>query len=775
MDGLTNCRGYVALLLILFSLHLSAMEGVIQKDGKVVIPLSALKGDRLPIRLRGGNPQYQVNVPIPDRFKIKKAELNLDYSNSISLKKGSQLNVVFDERSIAQLPLQGSTPNARAKIPLPTRSLKSGYYPLSFEGAQQYSNGCDNAASGKLWSDINVDTSFITFHGEYKTLNPVLSDLPKLMDKRLWSYYRISIAAPNSVSQQALFESGALATQGVAMLLDYAPMGAKNVSLPSLSGLARDKQAKKTVLSGIDFKNIPEGDTIVLGTRSSLTPYLRQDELNRISDSYYAIYPRPNSEKHFVLVIAGETEKHLINGAKAFAMGQLLFPYAERAVLDTLELPTIYTEQARGTLMPEKNRKHRFTEYGFESTTLAGMGGKSTELTFWAQPDPFAPLKDTVDLELNVAYSAGMNPDSVLNLMLNGKYESSLSLTSEDGGRFENTKISIPYTHLKPGWNSLRFIADTKPKFMGGDCQPMLDSHLQVTIFDSSTIHLNSRGEVNMLSDLDLLQRTGLPLVYEPDGSGLRVLLSSTAPGTMSASWTLLAKLAQLNKNALSAATYSLNPTDLTLKDGKSTLLVGIDSSLPPSLTEHSHFPSLSKSNQAPLLAEEPVLKAGFANGLTGLLPDSWQNWFGVKQQLKLQKIYAQSQLRADFRRESAMLLMRDPIQKDKNIVLVTSADSDKLAQDVNALVQFEPWGRISGDTVLWSADSTREGLVRSARLSKPFDEDSIGVQGSIGYYFTQNPWTFVFILIGVLGITTLVTHYLLARRQLQRELAPKD
>lgn len=183
MDGLTNCRGYVALLLILFSLHLSAMEGVIQKDGKVVIPLSALKGDRLPIRLRGGNPQYQVNVPIPDRFKIKKAELNLDYSNSISLKKGSQLNVVFDERSIAQLPLQGSTPNARAKIPLPTRALKSGYYPLSFEGAQQYSNGCDNAASGKLWSDVNVDTSSITFHGEYKTLNPVLSDLPKLMDK----------------------------------------------------------------------------------------------------------------------------------------------------------------------------------------------------------------------------------------------------------------------------------------------------------------------------------------------------------------------------------------------------------------------------------------------------------------------------------------------------------------------------------------------------------------------------------------------------------------
>lgn len=762
-------------IFVLASLCSQAMEGVLHKDGKVIIPLSAIKGDEQPIRLRGGNPMHRLNVPVPERFQIEKAELTLDYSNSISLKPGSQLNVIFDDRSVAQLPLKSNNPNSRAKIPLPTRDLESGYYPLIFEGAQQYSSGCDNAASGKLWSDVNVDASAITFHGELKKLDPVLSDLPNLMDKRLWSYYQLSIAAPISVSQQALFESGALVTQGVAMLMEYAPMGANNVSLPTISGSARDKQAKNTVLSGVDFKNMPDGDLVILGTRSSLTPYLRQDEINRISDSYYAIYARPDDEKHFVFLIAGETEHDLINGAKAFAMGELVFPYAERAILDTLELPTIYTEQARGTLLPEQDRKHSLREFGFSSTTLTGMGGKSTEITFWAHPDPFAPLKDTVDLELNVAYSAGMNPDSVLNLMLNDRYESSLTLSSEEGGRFDQTKISIPYTHLKPGWNTLRFIADAKPNFMGGNCQPIIDSHLQVTIFDSSTIKLNSRSDVDMLADLDLLQRTGLPLVYEPDGSGLRVLLSSIAPGTMSASWTLLAKLAQLNKHALSAATYSLNPTDLTLKDGKSTLLVGIDSSLPTAVTEHAHFPSLNKSSQASLVAEEPVLQAGFANGLSGLLPEAWQNWFGITQKMTLQKVYARSQLRADFTRESAMLLMRDPIQKQQNIILVTSADSNKLARDVNALVQFKPWGRISGDTVLWSADSPRDGLVRSARIGKPIDEDSIGMQRSIGYYFTQNPWTFVLILVGILALTALVTHYILARRQLQRELEPKD
>lgn len=776
MEGLTKLLTKASLFAVFMTgLTAEAMEGVIQKDDSIIVPLSAIKGDDQPIRLQGSNPYQGLSLSIPERYNIKKAELNLDYSNSISLMKGSQLNILFDQRSIAQIPLRSSNPNARAKIVLPVEKLDAGYYPMAFEAAQEYSNGCDNAASGKLWSDVNIAESHITFHGEFKDLNPVLSDLPDLMDKRLWNYYQLSIAAPSSISQQTLFESGALAAQGTAMLLDYSPMGATSVNLQTLHGPERVKQAKKTVLSGIDFKRLPAGDTIILGTHSSLTPYLRQDELNRISDSYFAIYPRPDDKKHFVFLIAGETEKHLINGAKAFAMGQLLFPYSERAVLDTLELPNVHTEQARGVLLPEQDRKHRFTEFGFQSTTLSGMGGQITELAFWAQPDPFAPLKDTVDLELNVAYSAGMNPDSVLNLMLNGRYESSLSLASEQGGRFENTRISIPYTHLKPGWNSLQFIADAKPKFMGGNCQPMLDSHLQVTIFDSSTIKLSTHGDVNMLPDLDLMQRTGLPLVYEPDGSGLRVLLSNSAPGTMSASWTFLGKLAQLNKNALSAATYSLNPTDISLADGKSTLLMGIDSSLPVGVTKHSHFPSLSKSTQTPLLAKEPMLKAGFANGLVGLLPESWQNWFGIKQQWNLQKVYAQSQLQADFRKESALLLMRDPLQKDKNIVMVTSADSDKLAKDVKALVQFEPWGRISGDTVLWSADGLRDGLVRSARVSKPIDEDSIGLQRSIGYYFTQNPWTFLSVLIGILAITILATHYLLARRQLQREIEPKD
>ena len=440
-----------------------------------------------------------------------------------------------------------------------------------------------------------------------------------------------------------------------------------------------------------------------------------------------------------------------------------------------VNIPPIKENSANGTLLPDGEKKHTFDEFAFKTTTLKGMGAPSTKLIFWAQPDPFAPLKDTLDLRLNVSYSGGMNSDSILNIMLNGRYESGLMLTNEQGGRYENAKLSIPYAHLKPGWNALDFIADVKPLFMGGDCQPIIDSHLNVTIFENSTISLNTRGDVSTLPDLDLLRFTGKPLVNSKDGKDLNVILANANPGTLSASWTLLAKIAQLNRNALTSAQYSLNPNDALIENDKYTLLIGVDTAIPQAIAEHAQFSSLNNSHQSPLIQERSELTASVSNGLSSLLPERWQSWLGISQQKRLQKIYASTQITADFQQESALLLMRSPVQKDRSLIIVTSSNSEKLATDMNALVQFEPWSKLSGDTVLWSADSKYPGLVRSARISKPIDEDSIGIQRSIGFYFTQHPWLFVFVVLLILGLAVVATHIALTKRQLTRQQTPQD
>ncbi|ASP37995.1 hypothetical protein CHH28_04565 [Bacterioplanes sanyensis] len=762
-----------ALCLPLFSSH--ALEGVQFKDGAFHAPLSAFKGDSVPMDLRGANAVQDISVPIPHRLHISKAWLELSFTNSIGVVDGSVLGVEFDQRPVAQLPLRGSKPRTSARMALPLAAMKPGYYDLSFAASQHYSQGCEDPTRASLWTKIDMEQSKLVAEAKLRPLNPVLSELERLVDPKLWSYYRLNILSPSALATQTVFEAGSLVAQGTALLLDYAPMGVQHQPLERLDGKLRDQRAANTVLSGIDFSNVGAGDVIVLGTRDSLMPYLRQDELNRISNGYFGIFPRPDKPEYFVLLVAGTSEDQLLDASKAMASGRLLLPYAQRAELDQLTLPPLPTRQARGLLMPDSDRKHRFSEFGFRSTTLSGMGAPGSSLMFWSQPDPFAPLKDTLDLEINAAYSGGMNSDSVLNLLLNGRYESALPLSDPKGGRYERMKISIPYAHLQPGWNELQLIADMKPTFMGGECQPIVDSHLKTTVFEQSTIRLNSRGDVTMLPDLDLLQRTGLPLAYEPDGQAMRVVLSSTSSGTLSAAWTLLGKLAQLNRNALTAADYSLNLGSLEDDQERSTLLLGVDASLPPSVAERLQFPNLRRSAQQPQLSEEAVTEFTFKNVLIGLLPESWQAWFGLQQTEQLERIYATAALNADFRKESAMLLMRDPQQKERSLVVVTSADSDKLATDVMALVQFEPWSRIAGDTVLWSADSDRPGLVRSARLTKPVDEDSIGTQRSIGYFFTQHPLLFLLLVLATIAALVLLTHYLLAKRQLRRQQNPGD
>ncbi len=761
-------------LALCLPLSTQALEGVIYRDGELVAPLSAFKGDAVPMDLRGASARQTLSIPVPHRLDIDQASLQLSFTNSIGVVEGSVLGVEFDQRPIAQLPLRGSKPRTNARMNLPLPEMAPGYYELAFEASQHYSSGCEDPTRASLWTKVDMQQSQLVAKAKLRRLNPVLSQLPQLVDPKLWTYYRLNVLTPPSLATATVFEAGSLVSQGTALLLDYAPMGVQHQPLVQVDGKTRDRQANNTVLSGIDFSQVSAGDVVVLGTRDSLMPYLRQDELNRINQGYLAIFPRPDQPEYFVLLVAGNSEDQLLEASKALASGQLLLPYAERAQLDGLSLPKIHTRQARGLLMPDSERKHRFSEFGFRSTSMQGMGATGIQLMFWSQPDPFAPLKDTIDLEINAAYSPGMNSDSVLNILLNGRYESALALADPRGGRYERMKISIPYAHLQPGWNELLLVADMKPTFMGGECQPITDSHLHTTVFENSTIALNSRGDVTMLPDLDLLQRTGLPLAHEPDGQALRVALSSTSSGTLSAAWTLLGKLAQLNRNALVAADYSLN---LAASDGdeRSTLLVGVDSSLPPAVSERLQFPNLKQSKQQPQLQQEAQTEVTFSNMLIGLLPESWQNWFGLQQSEQLQRIYATAELNADFRRESAMLLMRDPEQKERSIVVVTSADSDKLAQDVAALVQFEPWSRIAGDTVLWSADSDRPGLVRSARLSKPLDEDSIGMQRSIGYFFTQHPMLFLLLVVVTLALLVLLTHYLLVRRQLRRQHNPGD
>ena len=145
------------------------------------VPLRKLT-DARELVLRCITDQQSIQIPLPERWSVRRAGLRLRYTVSNNLARdSSQLVIKLNDIVVAQTRLNPQSPDAVIDVPIPTDLMQPGYNRLSFESVQ-HSVGttrqqCESPCSPDMWTNIDLKESFLQIDYD---LEPVPLDLSKL-------------------------------------------------------------------------------------------------------------------------------------------------------------------------------------------------------------------------------------------------------------------------------------------------------------------------------------------------------------------------------------------------------------------------------------------------------------------------------------------------------------------------------------------------------------------------------------------------------------------
>ena len=752
-----NCLSLLGLLLTLTSFPLAAAPRAViseSADG-FIIPLHVLQGSSMPLDLRGAEARKSLSLSVSPRMSITSAELELVYTNSISMQPRSQLAITLDERILAQLPLKAEQPDNAARISLAAQHLNPGYHELGFRAAQHYTDQCEDGSAPELFSQIDVQQSQVRIQATRNPIQPSLARLDDLFDSRLWlNQYPLSVIT----AETGLLDASALAVQGAALRLNFMPV---QVSVSPASVRHNDSSSSSINPSTANFPGlVPPSDNtsdiILIGSKQALTPLLAPAVLDDIQGAYLGLYPLDSDPSRGVLVISGLDLQQVTQAARVLALKGLALPDRPSIQISELNLPQGFSRllgRTNTSTPADENGWISFDRLGFNTTTLHGMYPRPAELNFWAFAEMFDPRQRELIAELTFAYGAGFDKKSALNIFLNGQFIQALHLNDPHGAQQWRARINIPIAQLQAGRNTLSFAPSVIGQDVGGECRPIFTDNLYVSLASDSRIALPPSGGFMRLPDLSLLSRTGLPYTQAADGLGSGLLLLGDDAPTHSAALTLLGKLAQVNKAALTGLRIS---RDLGELNGISNLLLVGDPGrlMEPMQREVSAF--LPRFRWQTLVVGNREQR----------LPLSLQNWLSDLSLSPLNErtstpVSASVQLDSSLGRSTAAVQYPSE-HTGGTITLFSAANSQQLQASMNQLIGFETWGALNGNGMLWSPSG--EPLAFSFPVTHRYVGD-IAPTTKLSLLLTDRLWLLVSLALGVILLTSFITWFLLRRR----------
>jgi hypothetical protein len=463
------------------------------------------------------------------------------------------------------------------------------------------------------------------------------------------------------------------------------------------------------------------------------------------------------------VLISGLDAKQVTEAAQVFALHKFALPDRQSIDIKSLELPVGFSRQQGNINQSNRADEHgwiSFARLDFATTTLHGMYPKPAELNFWAFAEMFNPQLRSLDVEINFAYGAGFDQKSALNVLLNGQFIQAIHLGNPHGEQIWRTKINIPMAQLMAGRNTLSFAPSVIGKDVGGECRPIFTDNLYVSIADDSRIALPPNNGFMRLPDLSLLSRTGLPYTQPYDGSNSALVILDENEDTYSAALTMIAKLTQINKAPLTGLKVTRDLTHLQNK--QNLLLVGNPSKLPEALRNeiHAFTPGLRWQNLV-VGVQESLVRASLQTWLAdpGLSPVNMRKTTPVNAQLALERGLGQSSAAIQFM--SAF--------SGGAVTLLAAEDPQRLRGGVNQLVNFETWGALNGNGMIWNSDGEALGF------SFPASHSFVGELPAttwLSLVLSDRPWLLVAGALGIILITSGLTWLLLRRRARRRKLA---
>lgn len=746
--------------LYVFCIALAALLGdaerafaAVPEAGKVATYTSSLSRFMArdePIALRNTSSEYVLFVPIPARWQPQRARLHLEFTNSIALlPQRSQLLVSVNRRLVAQLPLKSTSPDGVVDITLPVDALTAGYNQLKFEVAQHYTEDCEDPTAPELWTRIDTLASRLELEVAPKSGDLRLSQLADLFDRRSWGDFPLSIVAPPGTPPEQLLRWGGLAAQAAALRLDYVPLALDYLTAENATATAPGRR-----LPGLAQAALRGRDAVLVGTRDALAPYLGAATAQQIRGSFLGLFPLDEDPQHFVLVVSGTNAEEVDRAATALLF--LNFPYADAATMHIAALspPELAQYAAPGAVHP--GARYRFADLGYDTATLQGYKQSNLSraaLTLWLPPDLYTREDANVVLALHMVYGAGLREDSVLNVMLNDRFENVIPLNDKDGAMFRDYRVHIPLRSFRPGYNTLSF-EPRMTSLVSDHCKLGQSENMLLTLFEDSTLQLPAAAHYVALPDLALFARSGFPYTRSPDGAELTVQVTGDEPATIAAAWTLLARLAQVQGLPLYRATWR---TDAPAA-AADVLLIGPRGRLDAEMLRAAPL-GLTPEVAAPLQTRVDVDRAETT---------WWQRLWGADDGVLLRPAMAQVQQSGGLGRYTALAQFASPYHADRTVTLLTAADVATLAAGTRALVQPAVWNNMDGAVTVWREDGSD---LQTREAETQYHSGEVGVGTRMQYYFSNYPLYGGAIIVLLLVAVALLTWLLL--RQFRRRRHP--
>ncbi len=742
------------------------------KEERSVYPLSGFMAQSEPIRIKNAGSSYSLFIPLAQRTELESVVLRLQVTNSISLlKERSQLVILMNQHTVAQLPLDPNRPETLMDINIPVEYFRAGYNQLEFRAAQHYTTKCEEVTAPELWTEVNTTNSYLKIKSHLKALSPKLSELKNLFDPKLINdQYHLNLLTANAKMplDNTHLKWGGLAAQSTGLRLQYvSPLFQYyNLSTKDLPAFAHKNLSSEGIVLPA---HLSQQDNILIGTKSELAAFLPDNIQTQIRASYIGIYPILPDKKHFVLIISGDTPQNVTRALDALNFISLPLPDTPYTILTEVDLPKIGKYAGKNQIY--ENNYYRFSQLNnYKTTSLQGLSPTPAAIEFNISADLFTHDEMAFDLELHFAYAAGMRKDSVLSILVNGQFQSSITLNNDQGAAFTKYKLSLPFTTLKPGKNKITFEAKLRP-LVTGECQDLFTDGLQLTIYDDSVIKMPYANHFAILPDLNLFARTGFPYTISGNGNSTYFYIPSQDPKSISSAWTLLAKVVQRKMLPLYEMTLSHQAPSEQEKEAD-ILILGTVDKIDAHLQKTAPFYVSDQFNRIAHVVDYSEQNDHDRNlDLVDRLMKEVHRLLGWKEAITEQNVELMHVVQGHtFGSTGLVLQYQSPFSSEKTVTLFTANSTDILLERINDLVQGAFWDNLQGDVFLWFKRNQAENdlPIYSQFTGNRYFLGNVGLTSMAEYYFSRSPlvWTGVIAIVSiVLALLTIKMLYRFRRR----------
>lgn len=688
---------------------------------EVLIPLQKLTPYSV-LKLKCIADERSIEIPIPDRWDVKKIILNLHYISSVSLiGDQSQLSIRINDIPIAQVKLNPLAPDALLTVNVPVQYLKPGYNKLSFAVAQHFfMQGCESPCAPDLWTDINIQNSSLQVEYEVNPVPLRLSGVANfLFDPKSYPEAHVNLITEDR-SVESL-TAAAIVASGVARRYDYR---------------AVTFDISQQIKSGVD--------NILVGRTAFAQQFLMSSQLKlgKVTGGYLKIFPLPTADgidnMHALIVVTGTNHDHLKMAALTFSNISFSYPGTQELNAFEFKMPEVASYGGRDIIHATK--VYDFKTLNLPTITLQGMNPSVREMSFRLPVDMLIRQNQSAKMTLNFAYGAGMRESSALNIMVNGIAARAIGLDRKSGDSLQNYVIDLPVSLFKPGNNIISFAPELHPNLK--ECDLALVNNLFISIFENSTLVFPDMPHFVELPKLELFMLNGFPFTRWPDGYDTLIYLTDPSSNeSIATAMNLVGLMTQKNGFPLLNIKIGLQSLEKWTGD---IIIVGNQREMPSVIKEHSPLHT-SKTSLIPY----PVVRG-------------WQN--------ETSALGYSRQISEPGDGRALLTQFESPFEVGRTVMTLSADNPADLLRLGKALLDPEIQGQIYGDLVL--VEMTQPKLrVTSMLAGKTY---ATGKQGDVSWidsFLYSYPYVYhALLVLLVLGLAFTI-FVLLKRYRATRKL----